>query len=46
MDYPLTNATLQPGDTLGYHNELVSREARVSVENGTLLIVQERAPCP
>jgi thiamine pyrophosphokinase len=46
MGYPLTNATLQPGDTLGYHNELVSREARVSVENGTLLIVQERAPCP
>jgi thiamine pyrophosphokinase len=46
MGYPLTNATLEPGDTLGFHNELVSREAKVSVEGGTLLVVQEHAPDP
>jgi thiamine pyrophosphokinase len=43
MDYPLTNATLEPGDTLGFHNELVGAEAKVSVEGGTLLVVQEHA---
>ena len=41
MDYPLTNASLEPGDTLGFHNELIGREAKVSVEGGTLLVVQE-----
>jgi thiamine pyrophosphokinase len=46
MGYPLTNATLDPGDTLGFHNELVGREAKVSVEDGTLLVVQEHAPDP
>jgi thiamine pyrophosphokinase len=43
MGYPLTNANLQPGDTLGFHNELIGREATVSVESGTLLVVQETA---
>jgi thiamine pyrophosphokinase len=46
MGYPLTNATLEPGDTLGFHNELVGGEAKVSVEGGTLLVVQEHAPDP
>ena len=41
MGYPLANATLEPGDTLGFHNELVGGQAKVSVEGGTLLIVQE-----
>jgi thiamine pyrophosphokinase len=46
MGYPLTNAILDPGDTLGFHNELVDGEAKVSVEGGTLLVVQEHAPDP
>ena len=46
MGYPLTNATLEPGDTLGFHNELVGGEARVGVESGTLLVVQEHLPNP
>jgi thiamine pyrophosphokinase len=46
MGYPLTNATLEPGDTLGFHNELVGGRATVSVEVGTLLVVQEHAQDP
>ena len=46
MGYPLTNANLQPGDTLGFHNELIGRKASVSVESGTLLVVQENAENP
>jgi thiamine pyrophosphokinase len=46
MGYPLTDATLEPGDTLGFHNELVGGEAKVGVESGTLLVVQEHAPDP
>ena len=42
MGYPLTNATLEPGDTLGFHNELVGGEAKVSVDGGALLVVQEK----
>jgi thiamine pyrophosphokinase len=41
MEYPLENATLDPGDTLGFHNELIGTQARVSVREGTLLIVHE-----
>ena len=41
MEYPLENATLEPGDTLGFHNELIGGEATVSVEGGALLVVQE-----
>jgi thiamine pyrophosphokinase len=41
MEYPLENATLEPGDTLGFHNELISNEAMVSVVEGALLIVHE-----
>ena len=39
--YPLQDARLEPGDTLGFHNELIGREARVSVREGTLLVVHE-----
>ncbi len=41
MEYPLENAILEPGDTLGFHNELIGNEARVSVGKGALLVVQE-----
>jgi thiamine pyrophosphokinase len=41
MEYPLENAILEPGDTIGFHNELIGREARVSVGEGALLVVQE-----
>ena len=41
MEYPLENASLEPGDTLGFHNELIGREATVSVEEGSLLVVHE-----
>ena len=46
MAYPLRNAILEPGDTLGFHNELIGRKATVSVEGGTLLVVQENAEDP
>ena len=39
--YPLQDARLEPGDTLGFHNELVGREARVSVGSGALLVIHE-----
>jgi len=41
MEYPLESATLEPGDTLGFHNELIGGEARVSVGEGALLVVHE-----
>jgi thiamine pyrophosphokinase len=41
--YPLHEARLEPGDTLGFHNELTGREARVSVRSGTLLVIHEAA---
>ena len=41
MEYPLESASLEPGDTLGFHNELIGREATVSVEKGALLVVHE-----
>lgn len=41
MEYPLENATLEPGDTLGFHNELVGNEAGIGVGKGALLVVQE-----
>jgi len=46
MGYPLTNASLLPGDTLGFHNELVGRKATVSVVSGALLVVQENVENP
>ena len=41
LAYPLEDAHLEPGDTLGFHNELIGREARVSVREGALLVVHE-----
>jgi thiamine pyrophosphokinase len=41
MEYPLENASLEPGDTLGFHNELIGKTASVSVEEGALLVVHE-----
>ena len=41
MEYPLEKASLEPGDTLGFHNELIGRKATVSVEEGALLVVHE-----
>ncbi len=41
MVYPLENADLEPDDTLGFHNELVGREAKVSLQRGALLVVHE-----
>jgi thiamine pyrophosphokinase len=41
MEYPLENAILEPGDTLGFHNELIGDQATISVEEGALLVVQE-----
>lgn len=41
MEYPLENSTLEPGDTLGFHNELVGGVAKVSVRSGVLLVVHE-----
>jgi thiamine pyrophosphokinase len=41
MEYPLENAALEPGDTLGFHNELIGRKASVSVGEGALLVVHE-----
>ena len=41
MEYPLQNASLEPGDTLGFHNELIGREATVSVGRGAVLVVHE-----
>jgi thiamine pyrophosphokinase len=41
--YPLENARLEIGDTLGFHNELVDGAGRVSVGGGTLLVIHEKA---
>jgi thiamine pyrophosphokinase len=39
--YPLENARLEVGDTLGFHNELVGGTGRVSVGGGALLVIHE-----
>jgi thiamine pyrophosphokinase len=39
--YPLENARLEIGDTLGFHNELLDRVGRVSVGEGALLVIHE-----
>ncbi len=46
MGYPLRDANLEPGDTLGFHNELIGKEATVSVKSGALLVVQETGDQP
>jgi thiamine pyrophosphokinase len=40
--YPLEDARLEVGDTLGFHNELNGEVGRVSVEGGALLVIHER----
>jgi thiamine pyrophosphokinase len=39
--YPLKDARLETGDTLGFHNELTGEAGRVSVGGGTLLVIHE-----
>jgi thiamine pyrophosphokinase len=39
--YPLEDARLEVGDTLGFHNELIGKEGRVSVREGALLVIHE-----
>ena len=39
--YPLEDARLEVGDTLGFHNELIGEEGRVSVRVGALLVIHE-----
>ncbi len=46
FDYPLENARLEPGDTLGFHNELVGEVGYVSVREGALLVIHEAEEIP
>ena len=39
--YPLEDARLEIGDTLGFHNELVDLRGRVSAREGALLVIHE-----
>ena len=39
--YPLEDARLEVGDTLGFHNELVGEVGYVSVREGALLVIHE-----
>ncbi len=39
--YPLEGARIEAGDTLGFHNELLGREARVTVKEGALFVIHE-----
>jgi thiamine pyrophosphokinase len=39
--YPLEDARLEVGDTLGFHNELIGEEGTVSVGEGALLVIHE-----
>jgi thiamine pyrophosphokinase len=41
FSYPLEDARLEIGDTLGFHNELAGGAGRVSVEEGALLVIHE-----
>ncbi len=46
FEYPLRDARLEAGDTLGFHNELAGGEARVAVGEGALLVVHETENAP
>ena len=39
--YPLEDARLEVGDTLGFHNELIGGAGRLSVGSGALLVIHE-----
>jgi thiamine pyrophosphokinase len=41
FSYPLEDALLEVGDTLGFHNELIGGAGRVSVGGGALLVIHE-----
>jgi thiamine pyrophosphokinase len=41
FEYPLEGAGIEAGDTLGFHNELLGKEARVAVEEGALFVIHE-----
>lgn len=42
LRYPLTRGTLSPTYPLGVSNEFTGEDARISVENGTLLVLWEQ----
>ena len=42
--YPLEDARLEVGDTLGFHNELLGEVGYVSVHEGALLVIHEKNP--
>jgi thiamine pyrophosphokinase len=44
--YPLEDARLEVGDTLGFHNELNGEVGRVSVGGGALLVIHEMRDLP
>jgi thiamine pyrophosphokinase len=46
FDYPLQDARLEVGDTLGFHNELIGEAGRVSVKEGALLVIHETKEIP
>ena len=46
FEYPLREAWLEAGDTLGFHNELTGGEGRVSVGRGALLVIHETGDAP
>jgi len=41
FEYPLEGATVEAGDTVGFHNELLGEGARVAVNDGALLVIHE-----
>jgi thiamine pyrophosphokinase len=41
FSYPLEDARLEVGDTLGFHNELIGGAGRVGVGGGALLVIHE-----
>jgi len=42
LKYPLENATLTKGNTLGISNEIIEREAGVKISSGILLLIREK----
>ncbi len=40
--YPLTNATMEGYTSLGVSNEIVEKEARIKIDQGTLIMIESR----